>query len=54
MRASFCPPRNDNDMATVFDRAACRVCRGCTLRSSCWERDYVTTFNALNDATRCV
>ncbi len=28
MRASFCPPRNDNDMATVFDRAACRVCRG--------------------------
>lgn len=28
MRASFCPPRNDNDMATVFDRAACRVCGG--------------------------
>ena len=54
MRASFCPPRNDNDMATVFDRAACRVCRGCTLRSSCWERDYVTTFNALNDATQAM
>lgn len=42
---------NDNDTAAVFDRAADRVCRGCALRSACWERDYVTTFNALNDAT---
>lgn len=43
---------NDNDTAVVFDRAADRVCRGCTLRSGCWEKDYVTTFNALNDATQ--
>lgn len=42
---------NDGDTAAVFDRAADRVCRGCALRSACWERDYVTTFNALNDAT---
>lgn len=51
LRGSFRVPENDNDVAAVFDRAACRVCRTCSLRSSCWERDYVTTFNALNDAT---
>lgn len=51
LRGSFRAPENDNDVAAVFDRAACRVCRTCSLRSSCWERDYVTTFNALNDAT---
>ena len=50
MRASFRPPQNDNDVATVFDRAACQVCRSCTLRANCWERDYVSTFDALNNA----
>lgn len=43
-------PPNDNDAATVFDRAASRVCKRCPLQSSCWQRDYVSTFNALNDA----
>lgn len=51
MRASFRAPPNDNDVAMVFDRAACKVCRKCSLRMSCWEREYVNTFNALNDAT---
>ena len=41
---------NDADPATVFDRAAERVCRRCALRGTCWEQDYVSTFNALNDA----
>ncbi len=41
---------NDNDAATIFDRAANRVCRKCALQSACWQRDYITTFNALNDA----
>ena len=27
MRSAFCPPQNDNDVANVFDRAACQVCR---------------------------
>ncbi len=54
MRAAFLPPQNDNDVATVFDRAACKVCRGCSLRANCWERDYVSTFNALNDATQAM
>lgn len=51
LRAAF-PPEgpNDADPAAIFDRAAERVCRRCALRDSCWERDYVSTFNALNDA----
>ncbi len=51
MRGAFRAPRNENDVAVVFDRAACQVCRRCTMRLNCWEREYVNTFNALNDAT---
>ena len=52
LRAAFRPrPDNDGDTAVIFDRAAEQVCRRCTLRAACWERDYVSTFNALNDAT---
>lgn len=51
LRAAFRPPQNDNDVATVFDRAAGRICRTCALRGRCWKQDYTTTFNALNDAT---
>ena len=51
MRASFpSGGSSSGDAARVFDRTAQRVCRSCPLRSSCWERDYVSTFNALNDA----
>lgn len=41
---------NDENIATVFDRAADRVCRPCAIRSICWEKDYVSTYNALNNA----
>ena len=51
LRSAFRTPDNDNDVTTVFDRAAGRQCRGCTLRDRCWKADYNTTFNALNDAT---
>lgn len=47
---SFAPRSNDNDAAVIFDRTASRICRKCALASVCWEKDYVTTFNALNDA----
>ena len=51
MRATLRPGRpNDADAAVVFDRAADRVCKRCALQASCWQRDYVSTFNALNDA----
>ena len=51
LRSAFRPPENDNDIATVFDRTASRLCRGCSLRNRCWQQDYNLTFNALNDAT---
>ena len=44
-------PRNDENPAVVFDRAAEVVCRSCKECLGCWERDYIDTFNALNDAT---
>ena len=45
------PREKDENPAIIFDRAAERVCRGCSLRTICWERDYAKTYNALNDAT---
>ncbi len=45
------PQTEEENPAMVFDRAAERVCRGCSLRTICWERDYAKTYNALNDAT---
>ena len=44
-------PVNDENIALVFDRAADQVCRACPLCGTCWDKDYVTTYNALNDAT---
>lgn len=44
------PPPNDNDAATIFDRVADRVCKTCLLQGNCWHTDYVSTYNALNDA----
>ena len=40
----------DDDAKAVFDRAAERVCRRCTLCAGCWERDYISTKDALGDA----
>ncbi len=45
------PPKNDNDISSIFDRTAQRVCRSCGQREHCWEKNYVSTFNAMNDAT---
>ena len=51
MRATLRTSRpNDGDAAAVFDRTADRVCKHCSLQTACWQRDYVSTFNALNDA----
>ena len=41
----------EEDPAHIFDRAAERVCRTCSLRGLCWEKDYQRTHTALNDAT---
>lgn len=44
-------PVNDSDPAKVFDRAADSVCLGCREKNRCWNRDYIDTLSALNDAT---
>ena len=44
-------PQTEENPATVFDRAAERVCRSCALRDLCWQKEYNSTFNAMNDAT---
>lgn len=41
---------NDADLSQVFHRAANRVCVRCALRDCCWQREYASTMNALNDA----
>lgn len=48
---SCAAPEAAESPSVLFDRAADRVCRGCTLRDLCWERDYERTRGALNDAT---
>ena len=51
LRTSFTSRNfNDADSSAIFDRTAERVCRKCALQTSCWQKDYVSTFNALNDA----
>ena len=42
---------NDQDMASVFDAASEKVCRRCVLVNYCWQKNYETTVNALNDVT---
>lgn len=43
---------NDNDISTVFDRAADSVCIKCRQKNECWTKNYVDTLNVLNDATQ--
>lgn len=42
---------NDNDIATVFDRAAGSVCVGCRNKESCWQKNFMDTLSVMNDAT---
>ena len=45
------PRHNDENPAVVFDRAAEQICRSCQQCRQCWDKSYIDTFNALNDAT---
>lgn len=53
---SISAPRkgSEENPAVIFDRAAEVVCRGCALREVCWNREYISTFNAFNDATPAI
>lgn len=41
----------DEDVHAIFDCAADKVCRRCSIRKQCWQRDYVSTLSALNDVS---
>lgn len=53
---NVCAPKSasEENPAVIFDRAAEVVCRGCALCEVCWSREYVSTFNAFNDATPAI
>ena len=51
---SLAEPVNDGDIASVFDRAADRVCVRCVNKNRCWNAEYVDTLSALNDATQAM
>lgn len=40
--------KEETDLGAVFDRAADRVCRRCSARESCWERDKLATLRTLD------
>ena len=40
----------DEESRAVFDTAAERVCRKCSICAYCWQKDYVSTLGALDDA----
>ncbi len=42
---------NDNDVATVFDRAAGAVCVSCKNKDDCWQKNFMDTLSIMNDAT---
>lgn len=42
---------NDEDIASIFDRAAEISCRKCKKMSTCWHTGYQVTLNVLNDLT---
>lgn len=42
---------NDNDVATVFDRAAEAVCVNCKNKDDCWQKNFMDTLSIMNDAT---
>lgn len=51
LKTAFRAPRNEEDLGVVFQRSAEKVCQKCYLRDNCWEKEYNTTVNALNDVT---
>lgn len=51
LKTAFRPPENQNDVAVIFERTSSKVCHRCSQWNQCWEKDYMSTYNAMNDAT---
>ncbi len=45
-------PVNLNDMGSLFDAVADKVCKKCALRSFCWQKDYNETMDAMFKAAK--
>lgn len=43
-------PENTNDLSTIYDITATRVCRSCGLKFVCWDKEAFDTRDALNKA----
>ena len=55
MKESLAPEAaNGENPAEIFTRAVDKVCAHCTLRGSCWQRDYQETRGILNDSTAAI
>ena len=54
VRRNVAEPRNDENVARIFDRAADEVCITCRFKNRCWNAEYVDTLSALNDATKAM
>lgn len=54
VRRNMEEPFNDENIATVFDRAADMVCADCKNKNRCWNSDYMDTLSAMNDATHAM
>ena len=45
---------NDENVKSVFDRTAQRICKNCAMCHQCWKQGYQTTLNSLNDASAAI
>ncbi|MDL2300059.1 SpoIIE family protein phosphatase [Clostridiaceae bacterium OttesenSCG-928-D20] len=54
VRRSIEDDRDENDIAVVFDRAADAVCVKCPKAADCWQKNYMDTLSAMNDATKAM
>lgn len=50
LNAALRVPDNDSDPALIFRRASAQVCRTCPRREDCWQKNYVSTMDALDQA----
>ncbi|MFI3254375.1 MAG: SpoIIE family protein phosphatase [Eubacteriales bacterium] len=54
LKTAFRSPSNQNDVGVIFHRTAQKVCQKCYLRNECWEKDYYSTRNVMNDASSAI
>lgn len=46
--------KNNENISEVFDRAADSTCKRCPISGNCWDKDYMTTYAAMNDVSQTI